>query len=48
MIGKILFVKYINRILVLENGRMVEFDTPSELLKIENGIFKELYDKSNL
>ena len=32
-----------NRIMVLDNGKIVEFDTPQNLLKIQNGIFKKLW-----
>ncbi|RHZ26924.1 hypothetical protein DYB37_007822, partial [Aphanomyces astaci] len=31
-----------DRILVLQNGSVVEFDTPAALLAIENGVFKAL------
>jgi len=36
-----------DRILVLEQGRVAEFDTIENLLKIENGWFKRLYTKFN-
>ncbi|KAF8598207.1 hypothetical protein BDV93DRAFT_498959 [Ceratobasidium sp. AG-I] len=35
-----------DRILVLNAGRVVEFDTPSNLLKIPNGVFHEMCKKS--
>ena len=35
-----------NKIMVLDNGHLVEFDTPENLLKNENGIFKELYENN--
>jgi len=36
-----------DRILVLEQGRVVEFDSIERLLKIENGWFKQLYTRFN-
>jgi len=35
-----------DRILVLEEGRIVEFDTPHALLGTANGVFKEMCRKS--
>ena len=35
-----------NKILVLDNGYLVEFDTPKNLLKKSNGIFKQLYENN--
>ena len=35
-----------DRILVLENGKVVEFDTPDNLLKDDNSVFYKLYNKS--
>ena len=35
-----------DRILVLENGKVVEFDTPENLLKDDNTVFYKLYNKS--
>jgi ABC-type multidrug transport system fused ATPase/permease subunit len=32
--------------MVLDAGRIVEFDKPSDLLKKENGSFRSLVDKS--
>lgn len=36
-----------DRVMVLDNGHIAEFDSISELLKIENGKFKALYNKFN-
>ena len=38
-------IKY-DRILVLSDGMIKEFDTPENLLKIKNGLFNELYKES--
>ncbi|KAH9166802.1 hypothetical protein EDB89DRAFT_2075433 [Lactarius sanguifluus] len=35
-----------DKVIVLDAGRIVEFDKPSELLKLENGRFRSLVDKS--
>ena len=35
-----------DRILVLDDGRIAEFDTPDNLLKMQNGVFKGMVDKS--
>lgn len=35
-----------DRIMVLENGRIVEFDTPANLLNIHGGVFREMCRKS--
>jgi ABC-type multidrug transport system fused ATPase/permease subunit len=32
-----------DRILVLDKGKIVEFDTPEELLKKQGSIFRKLY-----
>ena len=37
-----------DKILVLNNGRIEEFDTPSNLLKNEKSLFYELYSKSTM
>ena len=37
-----------DKILVLENGEIAEFDTPKNLLENKNSLFYELYSKSNL
>ena len=37
-----------DKILVLDNGRVKEFDSPTNLLKDENSLFHELYSKSTL
>ena len=37
-----------DKILVLDNGKVKEFDTPNNLLKDENSLFHELYSKSTL
>ncbi|KAF9062353.1 P-loop containing nucleoside triphosphate hydrolase protein [Rhodocollybia butyracea] len=36
-----------DRIMVLDAGKIVEFDTPSELLKRKNGLFRALVEESN-
>jgi len=35
-----------DKVMVLDAGRIVEFDKPSELLKIESGMFRSLVDRS--
>jgi ABC-type multidrug transport system fused ATPase/permease subunit len=35
-----------DKILVLDAGKLVEFDTPANLLRNEGGYFKSLVDKS--
>jgi ABC-type multidrug transport system fused ATPase/permease subunit len=35
-----------DRILVLDNGKVVEFDKPGNLLKDDNSVFYKLYNKS--
>lgn len=35
-----------DRVLVMNDGRVAEFDTPENLLKMENGLFKAMIDKS--
>ncbi|KAI9435350.1 hypothetical protein H4582DRAFT_2112394 [Lactarius indigo] len=35
-----------DKVMVLDAGRIVEFDKPSELLKVENGRFRSLVDES--
>ncbi|KAJ2025563.1 hypothetical protein IWW57_003332, partial [Coemansia sp. S610] len=35
-----------DRVLVLDNGQIVEFDSPSSLLQKESGIFKSMCEKS--
>ncbi|KAH9041242.1 hypothetical protein EDB85DRAFT_1921690 [Lactarius pseudohatsudake] len=35
-----------DKVMVLDAGRIVEFDKPSELLKLENGRFRSLVDES--
>jgi len=35
-----------DRVLVLDDGRIAEFDTPENLLKKENGVFKGMVDRS--
>lgn len=37
-------IRHANRILVLEKGKVVEYGTHDELLKVENGKYKKLYD----
>lgn len=36
-----------DRILVLDDGKIVEFDTPRELLKKSGGLFREMCKKSH-
>ena len=33
--------------MVLDAGRLVEFDSPRNLLKIENGMFRGMVENSN-
>ena len=40
-------VKKCDKILVMDNGRIVEFDSPQNLLKKDTGIFKMLYQKNS-
>ena len=35
-----------DKIMVLDNAQLVEFDTPEKLLKNNNGIFKQLYENN--
>ncbi|KAH9028047.1 P-loop containing nucleoside triphosphate hydrolase protein [Lactarius deliciosus] len=35
-----------DKVMVLDAGRIIEFDKPSELLKLENGRFRSLVDES--
>lgn len=35
-----------DRILVLDGGRIVEFDTPANLIGIKGGVFREMCRKS--
>ena len=35
-----------NRIMVLDSGHLVEFDTPDNLLKNKKGVFKQLYENN--
>ena len=35
-----------NRIMVLDSGHLIEFDTPQNLLKNKKGIFKQLYENN--
>ncbi|GMF39011.1 unnamed protein product [[Candida] boidinii] len=37
-----------DRILVLDKGEVSEFDTPINLFNSENGIFKQMCEKSNI
>ena len=37
-----------NKILVLENGEVAEFDTPKNLLENKNSLFYDFYSKSLL
>lgn len=35
-----------DRLMVLDKGRIVEFDTPANLLNIQGGVFREMCRKS--
>ena len=35
-----------NRIMVLDSGHLIEFDTPDNLLKNKKGVFKQLYENN--
>lgn len=37
-----------DKILVLKDGRVAEFDSPLNLISDKNSLFNELYSKSNL
>ena len=37
-----------DKILTLDNGKIVDFDTPKNLLNDKNSLFYELYSKSNV
>jgi ATP-binding cassette, subfamily C (CFTR/MRP), member 1 len=37
-----------DRILVLKNGQVEEFDTPKNLIENKNSLFFELYSKSSI
>ncbi|OAX31396.1 hypothetical protein K503DRAFT_91609, partial [Rhizopogon vinicolor AM-OR11-026] len=37
-----------DRILVLDDGLVAEFDTPSNLFKIESGLFRGMCERSNI
>jgi ATP-binding cassette subfamily C (CFTR/MRP) protein 1 len=37
-----------DRILVLKNGEIEEFDTPNKLIENKNSLFFELYSKSSI
>jgi ABC-type multidrug transport system fused ATPase/permease subunit len=36
-----------DRLLVLENGQMLEFNTPYNILKISHGVFRNMCEKSS-
>lgn len=38
-------VMHCDRIMVLKFGKIVEFDTPTKLLEMQGGLFKDMYDK---
>lgn len=38
---------YANKVIVINDGEIVEFGTPDELLALENSMFKSLYDAQN-
>lgn len=37
-----------DRILVLDAGNIVEFDTPQKLYEVEDGIFRKMFDETGL
>ena len=41
-------ILHYDRILVLSNGELVEFDTPEKLIENKSGVFYQLYKKSKL
>ena len=43
---RLLTVAGLDRILVLDHGKVVEYDTPWNLLQDENGVFRDLVRKS--
>ena len=42
------FIINYNKILLLNNGKIEEFDTPTNLLKNEKSLFFRLYSKSTM
>ena len=36
-----------DRVMVLDKGKVIEFDTPETLLKLNGGAFKSLYETTN-
>jgi len=36
-----------DRVMVLDKGKVIEFDTPENLLKLNGGAFKSLYETTN-
>ena len=41
------YFNYYKRILVLNEGEVIEFDTPNNLMKNKNSLFFSLYKKAN-
>ena len=41
-------VIHYDKILVLDNGNVVEFDSPNNLLKNQNSLFYKFYSKSTM
>ena len=37
-----------DRVITLDNGEIIDFDTPKKLLDRKKGLFYELYNKSSL
>ncbi len=41
-------ILHYDKILVLANGEIVEYDSPKELIESQNGLFYQLYSKSTI
>lgn len=40
-------VMHCDKIMVLFKGKLIEFDSPENLLKVKGGYFRELWDRMN-